>query len=193
MLRIRRPSRIARGFSLIELIVVIAILAILATMTVPRLLGNQDRQFRATCDQVADMLTMYARRDSLAEKPIGLMYDEARRWLIVTVYDMEQGSESKAYDWRWDRYIQPVKLPDFVHLGEVRIDGSRVDITNWPYRSRPGHERPMIEIVLDGPEESITIALASYAVTPRQFRDGASANFPMPIDLNAAGQMREDW
>ena len=55
-----RPTRC--GFTLIEMIVVIIVMAIMASLTLPRLFGNDRRQFQHVADQVSDLLMMYAQR-----------------------------------------------------------------------------------------------------------------------------------
>jgi hypothetical protein len=180
---------------MVELLVVIMIIVLLATMMVPRLLHNDVRVFRATCDEVADLLTMFAQRDSITQQPVGLYYDEDAHRLMVQVYDIDPESMDRRAEWRRDRFIRPVQLPPFVQVLDVFEDQSPVDIRRWPLTSRPGQERPWIEVVLGGPDDMMrTIVLAPYEIAPYIYGDGEPPpSVATPINLNAAGRMREDW
>lgn len=173
----------------------LVLLGLIASMMVPRLLGNESRVFQLTCDQVADMLTMFAKRESLGSKPIGLLYDPDRHWLYVMEFDAEEDSRLRDAIWQHDMLIRPVRLPDFVELTDVRSDGDSVDISAWPLTNRPGQTRPAVTISLRGPEgESVTFHLPSHAVAPQRFGDGArTTSHPSPIDLNAMGRSRGEW
>jgi len=193
----RRPSDITRrrAFTIVEMLIVVVILVLLATMMVPRLLSNDIRVYRATCEEVADMLTMFAQRDALTQQPVGVFYDEAAHRLEVRVYDQDIEQHDRVAEWRPDRFIRPVALPEFVELVDVLEDHRPVDIRRWPVASRPGQQRSMIEIVLGGPQGATTsISLAPHDASPMLFsHDKEPPVMATPIDLNAAGRMREDW
>jgi prepilin-type N-terminal cleavage/methylation domain-containing protein len=184
-----------RAFTLVEVLVVVVILVLLATMMVPRLLTNDIRIYRATCEEVADMLMMFAQRDALSQQPVGLFYDESAHQIQVRLYDIDPESNDPTPEWRRDRFIRPVQLPDFVELLEVREDHAIVDIRQWPLTSRPGQHRPWIEIVLGGPDDEMTsISLAPHEVSPLVYSHSEQPPLiATPIDLNAAGRMREEW
>lgn len=188
-----QPRSVHHGFTLVELLVVMAILAILASMIVPRLLGNNARAFRVTCEQVSDMLTMYAQRENLGSKPVGLAYDADRHWLMMLEYDRAENG-GRVADWQSDMLIRPVHLPEFAELVEVRSDGNPIDISQWPLSNRPGHARPSISLTLQGPEGAVTFLLPPYAVAPRTVGTTTDqAPPPQPIDLFAAGRSRGEW
>lgn len=181
---------------MMEMLIVLMVLALLAAMVVPRLVGNDMRRFRLACDQVTDLLTMLAKRESLSQKPIGLSYDEEQHWLTVMVYDITPGSEGREASWRTDPALRPVKLPEVAELVEVRADGDRIDIARWPLTTTPGQKRPAIEIVLQGPDyETVMISLSPHAVAPRRYSDegDAAAAHHVPIDLSMGGRSREEW
>jgi prepilin-type N-terminal cleavage/methylation domain-containing protein len=188
------PVVARRAFTLVEIIVVLIIIVLLASVTTPRFFGNNERIFRNTCDQVADLLTMYAQREALGQKPVGLIYDPSRHWLMLAVYDMDPESGSRSGGWRWDPLVSPVKLPEFAALVEVLTNGEIVNIAEWPLASRPGQDRPTIEVALQGPSEVVRIVLPGYAMSPRKFRESdTAAGYLTPVDLNLSGRMREEW
>ena len=179
---------------MIELLVALMIVAIMAGMAVPRMFGNDARVFQVTCEEVSDLLTMFARRESQGGKPVGLVYDESRRELSMIQYDVEMDSGALRPQWRHDVLIKPVRLPEFVHLLEVRSDGTYVDISQWPLMNRLGHARPTVSISLQGPNGVVTFVLPPHAIAPRQTGGRReTAPYPEPIDLNAVGRSRGEW
>ncbi|MDY7108385.1 MAG: type II secretion system protein [Planctomycetota bacterium] len=187
----------SRGFTLLEVIVVVAILALLATLTVPRVTGMARREFDLTVDRVADLLMMFAHRDNLGQKPVGIMYDESRRALMLVVLDIDDPEQRHSATWQIDRYVDPVKLPDIVDATSLvaTADGEMAYIADYPLSHTPGEARPTIEIYFqsyDG-EYSSTLVLQPYDVAPKRLDRSRQAQARMPIDLDAAGRSREDW
>ena len=183
-----------RGFTLLEMIVVVVILAILFSMSIPRFGGTQRRALQLASDQVADLLTMYAQRATLGQKPVAVAYDPDRRSIMLLVIDIDDDRPDQPADWQVDRLVTPVKLPDSVELLDARADGDPVDIALWPIANRPGKDRPTIEITLLGRDRQVTVVLPSHAVAPRQVDpDRPEPALRMPIDLDATGRHREEW
>ncbi len=190
--RIPQPRR---GFTLLELLVVLVILALLFSMIVPRFAGTDRRALQLVSDQVADLLTMYAHRATLGQKPVGVGYDPERRAIMLLVIDIDLDRPDQPADWQVDRLVTPVKLPSTVDLFDARADGEPVDLALWPIANRPGKDRPTIEITLVGRDgETTAVVLAPHAVAPRQIDpDEVGPAVRMPIDLDAAGRHREEW
>ena len=187
-----RPIRC--GFTLIELIVVIIIMAIMATLTLPRLFGNDNRQFQNVADQVSDLLMMYAHRESLGTKPVGLWENTDRRQLTLMTLEVLEDSLETQSGWVIDRTVRPVSLPNDVSILDVHVDGESVDISEWPLQSPPGQLRPSLAIILEGPNGIITIAMASHSLVPLQIHSEQYGEWMGgPVDLDAAGRDREDW
>ena len=184
-----------RGFTLLELLVVLVILALLFSMIVPRFAGTDRRALQLVSDQVADLLTMYAHRATLGQKPVGVGYDPERRAIMLLVIDIDLDRPDQPADWQVDRLVTPVKLPSTVDLLDARADGEPVDLALWPIANRPGKDRPTIEITLVGRDgETTAVVLAPHAVAPRQINpDEVGPAIRMPIDLDAAGRHREEW
>jgi prepilin-type N-terminal cleavage/methylation domain-containing protein len=190
------------GFTLLEVIVVVVIMALLATILVPRLAGNQKRTFRLATEQVADLLLMYAQRDSLSRKPVGIRQElqgPDHNWiLLVTLETSDNPLLEGASEWKPDRAVAPVKLPAYGDEPlpvEVRADGELMNVQDWPLASTPGRDRPTIDITLYGPDGlTATVSLASHAIAPDVFGlDDSQTRRPEPIDLDAIGRSREDW
>ncbi len=188
-------SRRAPGFTVLELLIVITIMAILATMFAPRLYGSDRREFRLTAERVADLMTMYAKRDHLSQKPIALSLDPNSSQLRLLIYDVDYSAGEQEPDWHVDRHARPVRLPAFVELTNVLADGVGQDISRWPLETRPGQQRQFVELILTGPDdEQVRITLPPYAVAPAI--EGLGRNpgvVRRPINLNAQGRSREDW
>ena len=182
------------GFTLLELLVVLVILALLSSMIVPRFAGTERRALQLASDQLADLLTMYAHRATLGQKPVGVGYDPDRRAIMLLVIDIDDDRPDQPADWQVDRLVTPVKLPSTVDLLDARADGEPVDMALWPIANRPGKDRPTIEITLVGRDGETTVVLQSHAIAPRQIDpDGGGLAVRMPTDLDAAGRHREDW
>ena len=185
------------AFTLIEVIVAVAILAILMTMTVPRLVGRQERAFQLAADEVADLLIMYAHREALAQRPAGIWHDLDRNWLVLMILDIDEADPQEPADWRPDRFVRPVKLPGLISASGVsaRLDGEPVDFVRWPIATEPGKDRASVEITLINDDGAVkTLVLPAHAIAPYQVAAASAlAGFREPIDLDAAGRSREDW
>jgi len=186
-----------RGFTLLEVMVVVVILALLATITIPRFSGTTRREFELVTDRVADLLMMFAQRDSLGQKPVGLWYDETRRWLMLVVLDTDDSAPGREADWLTDPFVRPVKLPDVVDTDTliVTADGEMAYIADYPLSHTPGETRPTIDIYFQSVDRmhSTTLVLEPHAVAPRRSDGSGRLQARMPVDLDAAGRSREDW
>lgn len=174
---------------------VLVVLAILATMIVPRFASNEQRLFNAAVDQTADLLTMYAQRESLGQKVVGLHHNRADNWLELYVIDTADGDAGPG-DWRTDKFVSPVKLPLFMSDADVDIfaDGQRIDAGEWPLSTEVGQDRPQIEVRLRREGQAASIILSPHGVAPIVINDiNSSGVTRMRYDLDAAGRNREDW
>ena len=192
-----RPPRWSRSaFTVLEMMVVLMILAILATLAVPRLTGTARREFRLAVDQVSDLLTMFAQREQLGRRPVGLRYETADHRLALVVLDSDPDETDVVAAWTHDRHVSPIALPPHVFVQEVTADGDAVDINDWPLSTAPSERRPTIAITLlnerDG--EVATLVLAGHAIVPQEIGAAAAGVYiAEPEDLDAAGRSREDW
>ncbi len=187
----------AAGFTLIEVIVVVAIVAILAAMTVPRLVSQGRRQLQASADGVADLLIMFAQREALSDRPVGIWHDADRNWIVLMTLDRTEGNDDEPATWRPDHAVKPVKLPSIVPVDGVLAssDGEPIHFRQWPVVTEPGRPRPAVEISLITDNDVIrTIVLPAHAIAPYESESGFKlADLRSPIDLDAEGRHREDW
>jgi len=198
---INRPSQLriaARraGFTLVEMLVVVTVLVIMTSMIVPRLVGNDKRQFKLAVEKVGDLLTMYAQRQNLSEKVVGIYHDRQNNWIELMIIDTDNNAPGQVADWRIDNYVQPVKLPSFMVDTDVDffVDGDRYDASYIPLSSDPGQERPQIQIALRGAGENAMLTLFPYGVAPELTSTWENTQTARtPVDLDGAGRSREDW
>jgi prepilin-type N-terminal cleavage/methylation domain-containing protein len=194
-----RPTRFrARcGFTLLEVIVVVAILAILAALAAPRFAGATRREFTLAVEKVQDLLTMFAQRDSLSPKPVGISFDAQRGWLYLVVLDTDDWRFSTTADWQPDPYVRPVKLPGVVNTATLAVyaDGESIDISEYPLANSPGEPRPRIELSFQSIDglHTASLTLAPHAVAPSLLDSELVTVERVPVDLDAAGRSREEW
>jgi prepilin-type N-terminal cleavage/methylation domain-containing protein len=190
----RRATARNHGFTLMEIMIVVVVLALLATMAIPRFADNDKRRFKMAVEQVADLLTMFAQRQMLEDRLVGISYDPGRH-AILLVRQETHPPDGLPPVWEVDPYVQPVLLPDEVELIEVSADGDPVDIVQWPLASAPQEERPAVSLTLESPMYLTTISLAPQGITPEatglDAAPGATAY--QPVDLDSAGRTRDTW
>lgn len=188
-----RPTDHHRGFTLIELTITLVIMGLLATMIVPRLSGTARRSYDLGVDQVADLLTMYAHREQIEPRPVGLRYDSRRQTLLVVILD------ETTNEWETDLLTRPVKLPAEIdgNAVTVYVEGGPVHIDEYPFSAEPGQLRPLLEIEVRPLEpdlaDPVTLRLEPHAIAPRRSDRNAYFDVRQPIDLDASGRRREDW
>jgi prepilin-type N-terminal cleavage/methylation domain-containing protein len=186
----------ARAFTLLEVIAVIIVLAVLASITIPRMTGNERRQFRLTVDQVGDLLTMYAQRQNLGAKVVGLYHNRAIHSLELVILDTDDGYSGQQANWRVDPYVPSIPLPRFMMETDFAIvaNGEIIDASEYPLSSEIGQDRPWIEIHMRGAGESAVLSLAPYGVAPMLTSSYLNAGVVRSrYDLDRAGRSREDW
>jgi len=182
-----------RGFTLMEMIVVLIVLAVLASMAIPRLSGTRFREYELKVEQTADLMVMFAHRLSTSTKATGLQYDAPNRELFLLT--LHKDSESGESYWMDDPLSTPVAFPIWMEEDAVTIltDGDFADTSQWPLTTMPGENRPIIEISIEWEDHASLIMLASHAMAPSIWIDGDGTEPLTPIDLDAAGQSREEW
>jgi prepilin-type N-terminal cleavage/methylation domain-containing protein len=185
-----------RAFTLIEMIIVVVIIGIMASLVVPRLVGNQKRVFKHSVEQVNDLLIMYAQRENLGQRPIGLYHDRTRNWLMLMTLDAGSVFSGEYGQWREDTFVKPIKFPAFMYDTDVEIlaDGDLIDASDVPLSNEVGKDRPTITINLKGAGETASLTLYPYGVAP-EVNAGSVNQYTARarIDLDSTGHGREDW
>lgn len=181
-----------RGFTLIEALLVVAVLAILAGLVVPRLGGITRRQETVAIDRVADLLTMFAFRASAGKQPVGLMYDGRTRTFELLILDIDPTQQGDPIVWQPDRLSMPAPLPDGMELAFAREDLSTLPDTEWMIATKPGGERPRIELRIEGQAVAVDLMLEPYALAARR-SDRQNVAVRERRDLDEEGLDRERW
>jgi len=189
----QHPQPDHRGFTLLEMIVVVIVLSVLASMAIPRLSGTRFREYELKVEQTADLMVMFAHRLSTSTKATGLQYDAPNRKLFLLA--LQKDIESGESYWMDDPLSAPVTFPLWMEEDAVTIltDGDFADTSQWPLTTMPGENRPIIEISIEWEDHASLIMLASHAMAPSIWIDGDGTEPLTPIDLDAAGQSREEW
>jgi prepilin-type N-terminal cleavage/methylation domain-containing protein len=200
----RRVTAIRGGFTLIEIIMVLVIMVLLATVAIPRFADNDRRRFKLAVEQVGDMLTMFAQRQMLEERLVGIAYDPEGHRILMLQQEAEPPDGMPA-EWFIDPYVQPIRLPDpdprragepgEVELIEVLADGDPVDVVQWPLASAPQEERPTVSLTLQSDKYLATITLPPQGITPEVTGLDGPGSFTAyePMDLDSAGRTRDAW
>jgi len=195
MTRARTHStRARRAFTLIELIVVTVILAIAAVAIVPRLGGTARQESSNAVDKAAELVRLFAFRESLGSQQVALWRDGADGRIHLIVKDRDPEDPDAPPEWRADRFASPVALPEGLELVDARVNGQRVDPSEWNIASVPGGERPKVELRFVGHGVDASVVLP--AGSPSVFRVDAGNPEPFArdlIDLDRAGRDDEPW
>ena len=111
---------------------------------------------------------------------------------LSTILEDEDTKESY---WIDDPLAPPVTFPTWMEEDAIAIftDGDYMDTSQWPLTTMPGENRPIIEISIEWEDRSALVMLASHAMAPSVWLDGEGTEPLTPIDLDAAGQTREEW
>ena len=178
--------------------VVMVIIAMMAAVTVPRLTGTREKQFRQTIDEIADLMTMYAQRDALSPKPIGIFHDLEDRVLSLVTLELIDPLNSTSAEWRVDAHVTPVAIPDFIKPDNIMAyeDGQPVGITQIPMMNTPGKTRTAITVVVAYDDYNVELYLPPHAVSPIVTGLYDNEDFVNPReseDLDDLGRSREDW
>lgn len=182
------------AFTMVELIVVVVVLAIAAAAIVPRFTGTATQESSNAVDQVAELLRLFAYRESLGSQQVALWRDGNDGRIHLLVMDVDPADPDAPPEWRPDRFAAPIALPAGLELAEIRKDDQRMDPVEWTIASVPGGERPKVEIRLVGHGIDSTVVLPT--ASPSVFRVDADKPEPFArdvIDLDQAGRDREPW
>jgi len=188
---LRRPLR-RHGFSLVEILIVVAVVAILAGLVVPRIGGLQRREESLAVDRVADLLTMFAFRSSAGMQPVGLLHDAEAGRLELLILDIDPSQADLPVVWQPDRLSMPALLPEGLEVVSASEDLATLPRGDWMIASKPGGERPRIELRLAGESLEVDIVLEPHDLAARR-SDRSQLRRREPRDLDEEGLDRERW
>jgi prepilin-type N-terminal cleavage/methylation domain-containing protein len=197
----RRPYPLKQGagaFTLLELLIALTIMAVMAALLVPAITGLSGRQARQAVDQVEDILTMYAYRDSTSVQPVALWgggaTEETGGWLGLHVLDRDPAFPDDPALWVPDRFSTVLDLPPYLTIIDVRVDGRRQVLQEFLITRQPSQPRPTIEVDLEGEGVATTVVLDPQALTARRVdASGPAQAHRLQIDLDRGGRDRENW
>jgi len=187
-----------RAFTLVEVVIVVAILALIASAIAIRFTGQERREIVVAAEDTADLLAMFAHRQSMGNDRIALGYDPAAGVIML----LEQVGDPSNPDnpARWEMGLQhlQVRLPQSISVIAAKQDG--VDIMpmgdDWFIPAVPGAGRPNVELVLYSAaiDQTATVYLPAFEMDAKIIGLGdESAAYRIPIDLDLEGRSRESW
>lgn len=183
-----------RGFSLIEVIIVIMIIALFAGLILPRLSGLNRRSEQITVDRVADLLSAFSYRDSLASGSTAVEYSSSGGSLALLTLWVDPEDPDEPAIWSHDILAPMVRLPETMGLRAYE-DGELLAHGDWSILTRIDGTRPKIEIELIGESVNATIMLDPWAQAPSVVDELSLERTLLSdaVDLDAIGQDKEPW
>ena len=183
------------GFTLLEVLIVVALLAVIAGMVFPRLTGNAHRATMITTDDLADLLTLFAHRDSMGAENIAIGYDPQARAVMMMELIGDPQDSSNPLQWRMDRYLDPVRLPDALELVSVFENETQLSPNDdWVIPIMPGQGRPSITLTVRSDDVELNVSLPAHALAARVMdEDDRESQVRKVVDLDALGRDQEVW
>ncbi|MFN9993467.1 MAG: prepilin-type N-terminal cleavage/methylation domain-containing protein [Phycisphaerales bacterium] len=184
----------ARAFTMIEALVVIVIIAVVSAAVVPRAFRTSDREARASLDNLAELLSVAARRDAYASQPIALSGDAASQ--RVELWSRNQDPVNGQLAWTAD-ILTPAATLSGIAIRAVTIDGADYDPRKWWYEFPQNVRRPtlVLTVASEVTEETWTVELLSGA--SRAVIVDGSGQRPIDevgtVDLDAVGRAEAPW
>ena len=188
----RRGGRWA--FTIVELMVVLVVLALLSAIAIPRVASIDRRKAQVALDQLHDVLSVFAYRDSLGSQRIGFGPDEETGAIGVFIKEFDPTDPDSSDEWLPDRFVDPVFLPSGMELVDVRLDDRSLPLDDWFIASMPGGDRPRIELRVASEQLSASLLLEPYMIAPVVFEDNRPPPpVRLPVDLDSVGMDRGTW
>ncbi len=193
----------------------IVLLGIAGGLIAPRLVNTAQRKARAKVQELAELLSVAARRDSCAAagaESQRITYDaETRRveLLVRRTRDDSRGRPGEPGVWRNDPLAPPVTL-EGVRISQTLVDGVTADDHGWQLDIAPGRVRPAIEMLVEtddgnkdrfaarrgGPVQQWYLLVLPYAAAAEITEVGAggpASRALRSVDLDASGMGDRAW
>ena len=182
------------GFTLLEVIIVVLIMALFAGIIIPRLAGMGRRAEALTVDKVADLLSAFGYRDSIASGTTAIEYSEATGSLTLLAMRRDQGNPEEPSVWSRDLLAPVVTIPTTMTLRAYE-DGKLLPDSNWSIITNSDGTRPKIKMELTGKATESSLVLDPWAQGPFVVDElnPEIVLLPDSFDLDAAGQDRVPW
>lgn len=190
-----RASRVARGFTLIELIVVVVLVAVVSGLIAPRVLDVGRRRTDEAARSVRNLLSIAAHRDAIGQQRLAIEHSDDPAALTLMSLRVPAGEA----DLRWapDALVAPAPL-DGLRVASVSLGGAALQSRGFRIEF-PRHEpRQNIEIVLEedpppraGAPRRFVVSL--LAGSTQATLDAEAARVPASIDLDGAGRGTSTW
>ena len=182
------------GFTLIEIVIVIMIIALFAGLIIPRMASLGKRNESLTVDKVADLLSAFSYRDSVASGSTAIEFVATDNSLLLLALQPDPLNPEDPRVWSRDYLAAPVDIPSSLTLRALQ-DGKLLPDSNWSILTNSDGTRPKIEMELQGDLVDASIVLDPWAPGPYVVDNTRQevVLFPDVFDLDAAGQDREPW
>lgn len=188
------PHRSGRGFTLVEALIVVAVLAILAAVVAPRFVAIRRSEERLAADGVADLMRMWAYRNSVMTQQVGIWMNPETGVLALMIRDLDPQRPDDPPIWQQDRLSGELRLPDSVTLAEVLIDGAAQHPADWFVQTNADGSRPRLEVALVGSMGTTRLWIEPFSSGVRRIDPGdGDAAARLPIDLDREVGERTPW
>jgi prepilin-type N-terminal cleavage/methylation domain-containing protein len=182
------------GFTLIEVVIVVLIIALFAGIIIPRMTGMGKRVEGLTVDKVADLLSAFGYRDSIASGTTAIEYSESTGSLTLLTLRPDPDNPEDPSIWSRDMLAPIVTIPTTMTLRAYE-DGKLLPDSNWSIITNTDGTRPKIEMELTGEATESSLVLDPWAQGPFVVDElnHEIVLLPDSFDLDAAGQDQVPW
>jgi len=178
---------------LVEAIVVIAILAVIAAFIAPKFTTVRQTEARLAVDEVADLMRMWAYRNSVMSQQVGIWRSPETGVLRLMIRDIDARRPDDGPIWQEDRLSMPVTLPAQAELTEVYIDGESRNLGDWFVQSNADGSRPRLELAIKTGTSVIRLLVEPYSNSIVRSDDRSGGLARHPVDLDSEGEDRVSW
>jgi type II secretory pathway pseudopilin PulG len=175
------------------MVVVIAIMAIIVAFIAPRMTALKQTEGRYAADQVADLMRMWAYRNSMMTQQVGLWCDPERKEIRLMIRDIDPRRPDDGPVWQEDRLTIPVRLPEGTTLTEVYIDGAGRNTDDWFVQSNADGSRPRFELGVSTGNSVTRLLVEPYSTTVVRSDDRAGGASRQRVDLDREGARDIPW